>query len=277
MTNIDFNQAADPQATLIPTVVEKTANGERGYDLFSRLMKDRTIMLSGPVDENMASVVVAQLLFLGATLKTAPLKDKVITMNIDSPGGSVTAGLSIYDTMNFIQSKYGVAISTIGLGRNMSMGSFLLCAGTPGKRFLLPNSDHMVHQPSGGTRGTATDMLIQGHHMRELHQRLMLLYTVHTNMDYDKVRELSNNGDTFLRAEECVKLGLVDKVLYADHFKPDVSYVEGVKEHLAKISEMHRALNAEAEKGRMTSADDIGPHRDLIEKMRTNSGPSVAP
>ena len=275
MTNMPFNQAAEPES-FIPTVVEQTKSGERGYDLLSRLMKDNIVMVQGPINAGMASIIVGQLLFLGTQLADQPADKKVITMNIDSPGGSVHAGMSIYDTMNFVQSEYGVAIRTVGLGMNMSMGSFLLCAGTPGQRFILPNADHMVHQPSGGTQGTATSMKIDDHHMKELHQRLTLLYTVHTKMSYDEVQKLANHGDTYLRAEECVKLGLVDDILYADKVKDTVEYAPGVKEHLERISKLHRELNKGAQEGRITSQEEMGPHTALVKRLLEN-GPSAAP
>jgi len=267
MSNTEFNQAAAPEANFLPSVVEQTKNGERGYDLFSRLMKDNVIMVQGPVNSGMASIIVGQLLFLGSTLADKPADQKVITMNIDSPGGSVDAGMSIYDTMNFVQAEYGVAIRTIGLGMNMSMGSFLLCAGTPGHRFILPNSDHMIHQPSAGSQGKVTDMAITQDLVDELKQRLALLYVAHTKMDYETVKSLSKH-DTFLRAEECVKLGVVDKVLYADEQlaakQGQVEYAPGVEAHLKRISEFHRATNHSAMAGRKTADEERGPHTALI-------------
>lgn len=268
MTNAsdDFQGAA--QSNLVPMVVEQTKNGERGYDLISRLMKDNVIMVTGPIHQGMASIIVAQLLYLGS--QNASSK-KPISMYINSPGGSVDAGMAIYDAMNFVQAEYGIPVRTIGLGMNMSMGSFLLCAGTKGYRAMLPNSDHMVHQPSAGSGGKVSDMAITQDSVEETKQRLALFYVAHTNMDYETVRKISDR-DTFLRAEECVKLGLVDRILYADEIvaknKGKVEYAPGVAEHLERISKFHRETNLADMAARATVEADRGPYTKLTQTLK---------
>jgi|GEM_PF-194704 ATP-dependent Clp protease protease subunit len=261
-----FNEAGSPQAYGMPMVVEQTPGGERGYDLMSRLMKDNAVMLHGPVNSAMAGIIVAQLLYLGAQSAGT---HKPITMYVDSPGGSVNAGMSIYDTMNYVQAEYGVPIRTIGMGMNMSMGSFLLCAGTPGYRSMLPNADHMVHQPSAGSGGKVSDMGITQDCVEEVKQRLAMLYVAHSKMTYEEVRQLSDR-DSFLRAEECVKLGLVDKIMYADEILArklatgSVTYPDGMKEHLERISKIQREANLIHAQTRPGADKDRGPYKALI-------------
>ena len=187
----------------IPVVVEQTSKGERSYDIYSRLLKDRIIMLSGEVNDAVASTVVAQLLFLEAE---DPEKD--IYLYINSPGGVVTSGMSMFDTMNYIKPD----ICTICIGQAASMGAFLLSAGTPGKRFSLPNSRIMIHQPSGGARGQSTDIQIQAKEIQRLKDSLNQLLAKHTGQDVKKV-ELDTERDNFMSAAEACEYGLIDKVI----------------------------------------------------------------
>ena len=187
----------------IPVVVEQTGSGERSYDIYSRLLKDRIIMLSGEVNDQVASTVVAQLLFLEAE---DPEKD--IYLYINSPGGVVTAGMSMYDTMNYIKPD----ICTICIGQAASMGAFLLSAGTKGKRFSLPNSRIMIHQPSGGAQGQSTDIQIQAQEIQRLKDSLNTLLASHTGQTFEKV-EADTERDNFMSAQEAADYGLVDKVI----------------------------------------------------------------
>ena len=189
--------------TLVPMVVEQTARGERSYDIYSRLLKERIIFVSGPVHDGMATLLVAQLLFLEAE---NPKKD--ISMYINSPGGVVTSGLSIYDTMQYIRPK----ISTLCVGQAASMGSLLLAAGEPGMRFSLPNSRIMVHQPSGGFQGQASDIELQAKEIIELKKRLNLIYVKHCKQKLEKV-ESSLDRDNFMTPQEAVKWGLIDEII----------------------------------------------------------------
>ncbi len=191
--------------TLVPMVVEQTSRGERAYDIFSRLLKERIIFLSGPVHDGMATLISAQLLFLEAE---NPTKD--ISMYINSPGGVVTAGLSIYDTMQYIKPR----VSTLVVGQAASMGSLLLCAGQPGQRFSLPNSRVMVHQPSGGFQGQATDILIHARETEKLKRRLNVIYVQHTGRTLDEV-EQALERDRFMSPEEAKDWGLIDEILVA--------------------------------------------------------------
>ena len=191
--------------TLVPMVVEQTSRGERAYDIFSRLLKERIIFLSGPVHDGMATLISAQLLFLEAE---NPTKD--ISMYINSPGGVVTAGLSIYDTMQYIKPR----VSTLVVGQAASMGSLLLCAGQPGQRFSLPNSRVMVHQPSGGFQGQATDILIHARETEKLKRRLNEIYVQHTGRTLDEV-EQALERDRFMSPEEAREWGLIDEILVA--------------------------------------------------------------
>ena len=188
---------------LIPMVVEQTPRGERSFDIYSRLLKERVIFLVGPIDDYVANVVVAQLLFLEAD---NPEKD--ISLYINSPGGVVTAGLAIYDTMRFIKPD----VSTICVGQACSMGSFLLAAGTKGKRYILPNSRVMIHQPSGGTQGQASDIAIQAKEILYLRSRLNAERAANTGQPIEKI-ELDVERDYFMAAEEAKAYGVVDSVI----------------------------------------------------------------
>src|SRR6187397_1647749 len=188
--------------TLVPMVVEQTNRGERAYDIFSRLLKERIIFITGAVEDGMATLVVAQLLFLEAD---NPKKE--IAMYINSPGGVVTAGLGIYDTMQFIRP----AVATLCVGQAASMGSLLLAAGEKGMRASLPNSSVMVHQPSGGYQGQATDILIHAKHTENLKRRLNEIYEKHTGRTYDEI-EKALDRDNFLSAEQAKEFGIIDSV-----------------------------------------------------------------
>ena len=189
--------------TLVPMVVEQTARGERAYDIYSRLLKERIIFLSGPVHDGMSTLMVAQLLFLEAE---NPKKE--ISMYINSPGGVVTSGLSIYDTMQYIRPK----VSTLCIGQAASMGSLLLAAGEKGMRFSLPNSRIMVHQPSGGFQGQASDIQIHAKEVLELKERLNNIYVKHCGQDYETV-ERALDRDNFMTAEKAKEWGLVDEIV----------------------------------------------------------------
>lgn len=189
--------------TLVPMVVEQTSRGERSYDIFSRLLKERIIFLSGPVHDAMSTLIVAQLLFLEAE---SPNKD--IAMYINSPGGVVTSGLSIYDTMQYIRPK----VSTLCIGQAASMGSLLLAAGEPGMRFALPNARVMVHQPSGGFQGQASDIALHAKEILELKDRLNKIYVHHTGRKLKEV-ETALDRDYFMTAEDSKKWGLIDEIV----------------------------------------------------------------
>ena len=189
--------------TLVPMVVEQTSRGERAYDIYSRLLKERIIFMSGPVFDEMASLIVAQLLHLEAENPS-----KEISMYINSPGGVVTAGLSIYDTMQYIRPK----VSTLVIGQAASMGSLLLAAGEKGMRFSLPTSRVMVHQPSGGFQGQATDIMIHAQETQKLKDRLNKIYVKHTGQPLDKV-EAALERDNFMSAEEARDWGLIDEIV----------------------------------------------------------------
>jgi ATP-dependent Clp protease protease subunit len=201
----DYPKIASSVVTnaLIPMVVEQTARGERSYDIYSRLLKERVIFLVGPVEDYMANVVVAQLLFL-----EAENPDKDIHLYINSPGGSVTAGMSIYDTMQFIKPD----VSTMCIGQACSMGAFLLAAGTKGKRFCLPNSRVMIHQPSGGAQGQASDIHIQAQEILKIRSRLNELMAFHTGQTVETI-ERDTERDNFMSAEQSKSYGLIDAVL----------------------------------------------------------------
>lgn len=188
---------------LVPYVVEQTNRGERSYDIFSRLLNDRIIMLTEEVNNQTASLVVAQLLYLEGQ---DPTKD--ISLYINSPGGSVTDGMSIYDTMNYIKCD----VSTICMGMAASMGAFLLSAGAKGKRYALPNSDIMIHQPSGGAQGQATDMLIHTHHIIDTKKKLNEILAANTGQPYDVIAK-DTERDNFMTAQEALEYGLIDKVI----------------------------------------------------------------
>ena len=187
---------------LVPMVVEQTSRGERSFDIFSRLLRERIVFVTGEVEDGMASLIVAQLLFLESE---NPSKD--ISMYINSPGGVVTAGMAIYDTMQYIRPR----VATVCIGQAASMGSFLLAAGEPGMRIALPNARIMVHQPSGGARGMASDIEIQAREILRLRVRLNSLYAKYTGKDIAYI-EKAMDRDTFLEADEAREFGIVDKV-----------------------------------------------------------------
>lgn len=189
--------------SLVPMVVEQTNRGERSYDIYSRLLKDRIIFLSGPIDDDVANLVIAQLLFLAAE---DPEKD--INLYINSPGGSVTAGMGIYDTMQFIKPE----VSTICVGMAASMGSLLLTAGAPGKRYALTNSEVMIHQPLGGIQGQASDMLIHADWIIKTRQKLNQIYVERTGQPLEKI-ERDTDRDFFMEAAEAKTYGIIDEVL----------------------------------------------------------------
>jgi ATP-dependent Clp protease, protease subunit len=196
----------DPVETymnLVPMVVEQTNRGERAYDIFSRLLKERIIFVTGPIEDGMSTLVVAQLLFLEAE---NPKKE--ISMYINSPGGVVTSGLAMYDTMQFIRPP----VSTLCTGQAASAGSLLLCAGAKDMRFTLPNSRIMVHQPSGGFQGQATDILLHAQEIQNIKRRLNEIYVKHTGQSYQMIED-SLERDRFLTAEQAREFGLVDKVI----------------------------------------------------------------
>ncbi len=188
---------------LVPMVVETTNRGERAYDIYSRLLKERIIFLTGGVDDAVSSLVCAQLLFLESE---APTKD--IAFYINSPGGIVSSGLAIYDTMRYIRP----AVSTVCVGQAASMGSLLLCAGAPGKRYALPNARVMIHQPSGGAQGQAADIEIQAREILKLRERLNQIYVDHTGQDIDTI-EQAMDRDNYLSPEEAKSFGLIDEVV----------------------------------------------------------------
>ncbi|MGH6719012.1 MAG: ATP-dependent Clp endopeptidase proteolytic subunit ClpP [Alphaproteobacteria bacterium] len=188
---------------LVPMVVEQTARGERAYDIYSRLLKERIIFLNGPINDTVASLVCAQLLFLESENPT-----KEISCYINSPGGVVTAGLAIYDTMQYIRPE----VSTLCLGQAASMGSLLLCAGAKGRRFALPHARVMIHQPSGGVQGQATDIEIQAREILEMRRRLNEIYVQHTGQTMDVI-EQKVERDTFMSAEVAKEFGLIDDVI----------------------------------------------------------------
>jgi ATP-dependent Clp protease protease subunit len=191
--------------SLIPMVIESTSKGERAYDIYSRLLKERIIMLNGPVEDTMSNTIVAQMLFL-----ESENPDKEISLFINSPGGVITSGMAIYDTMQFIKCE----VSTYVMGQACSMGSFLAQAGAPGKRYMLPYARHMIHQPSGGTRGMASDIEISYKEIMHMKQMLTELYVKHnskgkTYADFEK----DMDRDTFMSAQQALDYGLVDKVI----------------------------------------------------------------
>ena len=188
---------------LVPMVVEQTARGERSYDIYSRLLKERVIFVVGAVEDHMANLIVAQLLFL-----ESENPDKDIHLYINSPGGSVTAGLSVYDTMQFIKPD----VSTMCIGQAASMGAFLLCGGAKGKRYCLPHARTMIHQPSGGAQGQATDIEIQAKEILIIRERLNQLMAEHTGQSLDVI-ERDTERDRFMNAEQSKEYGLIDEVV----------------------------------------------------------------
>ena len=199
------------QSALVPMVVETNARGERGYDIYSRLLKERIIFLTGPVYDQVAAVICAQLLFLESE---NPSKD--ISFYINSPGGVVSAGLAIYDTMQYIRSP----VSTLCIGQAASMGSLLLAAGAKGKRFATPNARVMVHQPSGGAQGQASDIEIQAREILTLRMRLKEIYVRHTGQELFAIEEKLER-DSYMSAEEALSFGLVDHVVESRPVPPD--------------------------------------------------------
>ena len=202
MSQHDFS--LDPQNLgLVPMVIEQTSRGERSFDIYSRLLKERVIFIVGAIEDHMANLIVAQLLFL-----ESENPDKDVHLYINSPGGSVTAGLSIYDTMQFIKPD----VSTMCIGQAASMGAFLLSGGAKSKRFILPNARTMIHQPSGGAQGQATEIEIQAKEILFLRQRLNSLLADHTGQTIDVI-ERDTERDRFMSAEQSVEYGLVDEVI----------------------------------------------------------------
>tara|TARA_Y100001960_G_scaffold297821_1_gene344544 strand:- start:577 stop:1185 length:609 start_codon:yes stop_codon:yes gene_type:complete len=198
-----MNKIPEHLNTLIPMVVEQSSRGERAYDIYSRLLKERIVFLVGPINDTVASLATAQLLFLESE---DPKKE--IFLYINSPGGLVTAGLGIYDTMQYIKPD----VSTLCIGQAASMGSFLLAAGTKGKRFSLPNSRIMVHQPSAGFQGQATDIEIHANEVLALKKRLNEIYSKHTNKSVDEIK-LALERDNFMNPNNAKEFGLIDKVV----------------------------------------------------------------
>jgi ATP-dependent Clp protease protease subunit len=199
MTNI----ITEPQSALVPMVIEQTPRGERSYDIYSRLLKENVIFMVGQVEDHMANLIVAQMLFLEAE---NPEKD--IFLYINSPGGSVTAGMAIYDTMNFIKPD----VSTVCIGQAARMGAFLLSAGAKGKRYCLPNARVMIHQPLGGFQGQASDFEIHAKEILSIKEKMNRLMAQHTGQDYEKVAK-DTDRDNFLSAQDSVDYGLVDAVM----------------------------------------------------------------
>ena len=202
--NVPYSAALSPELNaLVPMVIEQTSRGERSYDIYSRLLKERVIFLVGQVEDHMANLVVAQLLFL-----EAENPDKDIHLYINSPGGSVTAGMSIYDTMQFIKPN----VSTMCIGQAASMGALLLTGGAEGKRHCLPNSRMMIHQPLGGYQGQATDIEIHTREILNIREKLNRIMAQHTGQDFDKVAE-DTDRDNFMNADQAQAYGLIDSVL----------------------------------------------------------------
>ncbi len=197
-------EITNPQGLgLVPIVVEQSSRGERSYDIYSRLLKERVVFLVGPVDDYSANLVVAQLLFL-----EAENPDKDIHLYINSPGGSVTAGMSIYDTMQFVKPD----VSTMCIGQACSMGAFLLAAGAPGKRYSLPNSRAMIHQPSGGAQGQSTDIQIQAQEILKIREKMNEIMAKHTGQDIETIHR-DTERDNFMSADESKAYGLIDEVV----------------------------------------------------------------
>ena len=187
---------------LVPSVVEKSSDGERAYDIYSRLLRDRIIMLSGEIDDNLANSVVAQLLYLDS------INHDTISLYINSPGGSITAGMAIYDTMNYVKSN----VSTICIGMSASMAAFLLSCGQKGLRYALPNSEVMIHQPLGGTQGQATEIKIAAERILKLKEKINRILSKNTGQDLEKIQN-DTERDYFLSADEALDYGLIDKVI----------------------------------------------------------------
>ena len=211
--HMQVNNMQEPQGLgYIPMVIEQSGRGERSYDIYSRLLKERVIFLVGPVNDMTANVVVAQLLFL-----EAENPDKDISLYINSPGGSVTAGMSIYDTMQFVKPD----VSTLCIGQAASMGAFLLAAGAKNKRFSLPNSRVMIHQPSGGFQGQSSDIQIQAKEIMYLREKLNAILANHTGRSAEEI-DRDTERDNFMSAEESVKYGMIDKVIATRDVAPNI-------------------------------------------------------
>lgn len=187
---------------LIPTVIEKTSLGERAYDIYSRLLKDRIVILNGEINDSLANSIVAQLLYLDS------INHNDINIYINSPGGSITSGMAIYDTMNFIESD----VSTICIGMAASMAAFLMAAGTKGKRFMLPNAEIMIHQPLGGVQGQATEIKIVAEHILRLKEKLNKILSKNTNQDI-KTIEKDTERDNYMSSNEALEYGIIDKII----------------------------------------------------------------
>ncbi len=192
------------KATLVPNVIDRTENGERAYDIYSRLLEDRIVFITGEINDALANTVVAQLIYLEAKDST-----KDISLYINSPGGSVTAGMAIYDTMNYIKCD----VSTICIGMAASMGAFLLSSGANGKRFVLPNSEVMIHQPLGGASGQATEIQIIANHIQKTKEKLTKILSKNSGQPFEKVLA-DCERDNYMSAEEALEYGLVDKIFY---------------------------------------------------------------
>lgn len=188
--------------SLVPVIVEKEINGERSYDIFSKLLKERIILLSGEIDDNLANTIVAELLYLDS------LNNEDISIYINSPGGSITAGMAIYDTMNFVKSD----VSTICIGMAASMGAFLLSCGTKGKRYSLPNSEIMIHQPLGGAQGQATEIKIAAERILKSRDKLNKILSKNTGQNIEIISR-DTERDNFMESDEALKYGLIDKII----------------------------------------------------------------
>jgi ATP-dependent Clp protease, proteolytic subunit ClpP len=188
--------------SLVPIVIDKESNGERSYDIFSRLLKNRIILLSGEINDNTSDSIVAQLLYLDS------LNHEDISLYINSPGGSITSGMAIYDTMNFVKSK----VSTICIGMAASMAAFLLSSGEKGKRFILPNAEVMIHQPLGGAQGQATEIKIAAEHILKVKKRMNTILAANTNQDIETI-EKDTERDNFMDSKEALEYGIVDQII----------------------------------------------------------------
>lgn len=267
-------------ANLIPYVVEQTAQGERSYDLFSRLLKSRMIFLTGPIDDQMASVICAQIEFLS---KEDPNKD--IQLLIDSPGGSVTAGLKIFDVMRKSKSP----VSTIGMGMCASMGSFLLMAGTPGKRFVLPNTEVMIHQPLGGARGQETEIGIAARGIKQTRRRMEMLMAHFMQLPDSEFKLLkkATERDSYLNASMSVELGVVDAI-YEEHVKPKpeqlqkmtpeaIKQLEPKRKEFDLIMKINQMELDEIQNGDEEELQNMAAIKQIIENRRARLGTQTPP
>jgi ATP-dependent Clp protease protease subunit len=249
-----FERAADPAASQMD--LAQSGHTRRKEDAVSIPGDNRIIMIQGSIDEDMSKAVVSKLLALGEKYEKETAEEKAanpIVLYIDSYGGNITDGMSIYDTMNHVQARFGLPIATLGFGANMSMGSFLLCAGTPGYRSIMPNSDHMIHEPSRGGGGRATEHEVINDYIQELKERMLTLYVAHTKMTYKQARKLFDHTNDYLRAEECLKKGIVDFIQYPDSViamtkqrqtkENPATYAPSIEKHLARIAKQERKMN----------------------------------